>query len=101
MNCLVIVNDAPYGSERGYNGLRLADSLAKDETTKVSVFLMGGRSFVCRGRSGHTQRILQYRAHVEISRVEGPKRGGLRFLHGCPRHQAGGACGRRRAEFHG
>lgn len=41
MNCLVIVNDAPYGSERGYNGLRLADSLAKDETTKVSVFLMG------------------------------------------------------------
>ncbi len=25
---LVILNDVPYGSERSYNGLRLADSLA-------------------------------------------------------------------------
>jgi len=32
---LVILNDAPYGSERSHNGLRLADSLARKEAVKV------------------------------------------------------------------
>jgi len=41
MNYLIILNDPPYGTERSYNGLRLASSLAKDEQTSVSVFLMG------------------------------------------------------------
>ena len=40
MNVLVIVNDAPYGSERSYNGLRLATALANTEGTTVRVFLM-------------------------------------------------------------
>ena len=38
---LVILNDAPYGSERSYNGLRLADSLSRKEAVEVRVFLMG------------------------------------------------------------
>lgn len=38
---LVILNDAPYGSERSYNGLRLADSLARREGMEVRVFLLG------------------------------------------------------------
>jgi uncharacterized protein involved in oxidation of intracellular sulfur len=41
MKYLVILNDAAYGSERSYNGLRLATSLAKGEGTRVSVFLIG------------------------------------------------------------
>jgi uncharacterized protein involved in oxidation of intracellular sulfur len=41
VNYLIILNDAPYGSERSYNGLRLAGSLAKQDGTNVSVFLMG------------------------------------------------------------
>lgn len=41
MNYLIILNDAPYSSERSYNGLRLAGSLAKQGETNVSVFLMG------------------------------------------------------------
>lgn len=41
MNYLVILNDAPYGSERSYNGLRLAGSLAKQEGVTVAVFLIG------------------------------------------------------------
>ncbi|TAM79629.1 MAG: hypothetical protein EPN47_17660 [Acidobacteria bacterium] len=41
MKYLIVLNDAPYGSERSYNGLRLAGSLAKQEGTAVSVFLMG------------------------------------------------------------
>jgi uncharacterized protein involved in oxidation of intracellular sulfur len=41
MNYLIILNDPPYGTERSYNGLRLANSLAKGDGTSVSVFLMG------------------------------------------------------------
>lgn len=38
---LVILNDPPYGSERTYNGLRLAEELAKRAGEQVRVFLMG------------------------------------------------------------
>ncbi|SCK27717.1 uncharacterized protein involved in oxidation of intracellular sulfur [Variovorax sp. HW608] len=41
MKTLLILNDAPYGSERTYNGLRLAGALAKREGNEVRVFLMG------------------------------------------------------------
>ena len=41
MNYLVILNDAPYGTERSYNGLRLAGSIAKQEGETVCVFLIG------------------------------------------------------------
>ena len=40
MNYLIILNHAPYGSGRSYNGLRLAGSLARQDDTTVSVFLM-------------------------------------------------------------
>jgi uncharacterized protein involved in oxidation of intracellular sulfur len=38
---LITINDGPYGSERAYNALRLAGSLAKREGTDVRVFLVG------------------------------------------------------------
>src|SRR3990172_104281 len=41
MKYVMILNDAPYGSERTYNGLRLAASLAKSETESVFVFMTG------------------------------------------------------------
>ena len=41
MKTLFILNDAPYGSERSYNGLRLAGSLSKSEGEQVKVFLIG------------------------------------------------------------
>jgi uncharacterized protein involved in oxidation of intracellular sulfur len=37
---LVVLNDPPYGSERPYNGLRLAYALAKREQAQVRVFLL-------------------------------------------------------------
>ena len=40
MKVLLVLNDAPYGSERSYNGLRLALSLLKQEGVEVRVFLM-------------------------------------------------------------
>ncbi len=41
MNTLVILNDPPYGTERSYNGLRLAGSIAKRKENQVQVFLIG------------------------------------------------------------
>ena len=41
MKVLFILNGAPYGDERTYNGLRLAGALAKREQNDVRVFLMG------------------------------------------------------------
>lgn len=38
---LLILNDPPYGTERSYNGLRLAGSLAKRHGEQVRVFLIG------------------------------------------------------------
>lgn len=37
---LFIINDAPYGSERAYNALRLAGTLAGREGQQVRIFLM-------------------------------------------------------------
>jgi len=41
MKTLFVLNDAPYGSERTYNGLRLAGALSKQEGNAVRVFLIG------------------------------------------------------------
>jgi uncharacterized protein involved in oxidation of intracellular sulfur len=41
MKTLFLLNDAPYGTERSYNGLRLAGSLSKAEGEEVRVFLIG------------------------------------------------------------
>lgn len=41
MKTLLILNDSPYGTERSYNGLRLARALAKQPDQEVRVFLMG------------------------------------------------------------
>lgn len=38
---LLILNDPPYGTERSYNGLRLAGALSQREGEEVKVFLMG------------------------------------------------------------
>ena len=38
---LFIFNDAPYGSQRTFNGLRLAVSLARSSENKLQVFLLG------------------------------------------------------------
>ncbi len=42
MKVTIIVNDAPYGSERTYNALRLCDVLLKlEDDLELSVFLLG------------------------------------------------------------
>ncbi len=41
MKTLLILNDAPYGSERTYNGARLAGALSSQEEHEVKIFLIG------------------------------------------------------------
>ena len=38
---LMILNDPPYGTERSYNGMRLANAMAEGAGDAVKVFLMG------------------------------------------------------------
>jgi uncharacterized protein involved in oxidation of intracellular sulfur len=40
-NHLFVLNDAPYGTERSYNGLRLVNAVSKREDEEVRVFLVG------------------------------------------------------------
>lgn len=41
MNILIIINDAPYGTEKAFNALRLATQAQKDyPESRVTVFLM-------------------------------------------------------------
>jgi len=46
---LFILNDPPYGTERSYNGLRLAGALSKREGQHVKVFLMGDAASCAKG----------------------------------------------------
>ena len=41
MNALLILNDAPSGTDRSHNGLRLAQALVRADDTRVQVFLLG------------------------------------------------------------
>ena len=38
---LFILNDQPYGTERSYNGLRLAGALARRAGEEIKIFLIG------------------------------------------------------------
>lgn len=48
MKTLFILNDPPYGTERSYNGLRLAMALSKREGEDVRIFLIGDGSACAR-----------------------------------------------------
>ena len=63
MKYLFILNDPPYGTERSYNGLRLAKQLVKEKDTanEVHVFLLGD-AVVC---AKHGQSVPQGYYHLE------------------------------------
>ena len=50
MITLLILNDALYGSERTYNGARLAGSLAKQPDSEVRVFFIGDAEAAAHGK---------------------------------------------------
>ena len=64
MKTLFILNDAPYGSERSYNGVRLAGSLSKIEGEEVKVFLIGDAAVLRQGRPKGAGGFLQPPGHA-------------------------------------
>lgn len=52
MKTLFVLNDPPYGTERSYNGLRLAGALARREGEELRLFLMADAAGCA--RSGQT-----------------------------------------------
>ncbi len=85
MNVLLILNDPPYGTERSYNGLRLALALAKVEGTTVRVFLMADA--VACAKPGQTTPEGYYNIGRMLKGLTSQGRRGrhLRFVHGRPR----------------
>jgi sulfur relay (sulfurtransferase) complex TusBCD TusD component (DsrE family) len=85
-NTLVILNDPPYGTERDYNGLRLAGALAIRQREEVKVFLIGdavsGANAAQNVAHGH------YSSEVDAPRRRQTWRRnrGVRYVHGCARH---------------
>jgi uncharacterized protein involved in oxidation of intracellular sulfur len=67
MKTLFILNDAPYGSERSYNGVRLAGSLSKVAGEEVKVFLIGDAA-AC-GKGGQKVPEGFYNLQVMLNRV--------------------------------
>jgi uncharacterized protein involved in oxidation of intracellular sulfur len=62
MKTLFILNDAPYGSERTYNGLRLAGHISKQESNEVKVFLIGDGASSAR----RNQKVAQGFYNIEV-----------------------------------
>jgi sulfur relay (sulfurtransferase) complex TusBCD TusD component (DsrE family) len=59
MRILFILNDAPYGSEKAYNALRMAMTLQKEHPdVEIRIFSDGGRGHVCFAHPNNTARIL-------------------------------------------
>ena len=56
---LILINDAPYGTEKAYNALRLAMQIQKDyEGTDLCVFLMADAVTLCFAKSEYSQWVL-------------------------------------------
>ncbi len=67
MKTLFLINDGPYGSERSYNALRLAGTLAGKEGCEVKVFLIGDGA-VC-AKSGQKVPEGFYNVQVMLGKV--------------------------------
>ena len=83
---LIILNDAPYGSERTCNGLRLAGALAGAGGHDLRLFLLGDS--VVAAKAGQKVPSGYYSVEVMLGAVVrgGWQVGALRHLPGCPRH---------------
>jgi len=72
MKTLLILNDAPYGSERTYNGARLAGALTRQEGHEVKVFLIGDAA----AAAHHSQKVPAGFYNLEVMLGSVVKHGG-------------------------
>jgi uncharacterized protein involved in oxidation of intracellular sulfur len=67
MRALIIINDAPYGTERCYNALRVAHALQKQANAEVNLFLMADA--VAAARRGQKPPAGYYNIELMLKRV--------------------------------
>ena len=102
MKFLFVLNDPPYGTERTYNGLRLAHAMAKkDPEAQITVFLMADAVASAKRGSEDAGRLLQPRTHAEALRNRRAQAPALRNVHGCARAVRDGSHRRCAAQFDG
>jgi uncharacterized protein involved in oxidation of intracellular sulfur len=70
-NTLFVLNDPPYGTERSYNGLRLAVSLAKREGESVRIFLMGDAASCAKAGQKVPQGYYRLEAMLQVASRQG------------------------------
>jgi uncharacterized protein involved in oxidation of intracellular sulfur len=75
MRTLLIINDPPYGTERAYNGMRLANSLKKREGEEVRVFLMGDAASCAKAGQTLPQGYYSLERMLKVFRVKGGETG--------------------------
>jgi uncharacterized protein involved in oxidation of intracellular sulfur len=68
---LLILNDPPYGTERSYNGLRLAGTLSRREGEQVKVFLIGDAASCAKAH----QKVPQGYYNIEVMLRAAARRG--------------------------
>jgi uncharacterized protein involved in oxidation of intracellular sulfur len=68
---LVIVNDPPYGNERPYNALRLANALANREGQEVKLFLVGDAASCARAGQKVPEGYYNLERMLKIFRLKG------------------------------
>ena len=73
VNVLVALNDPPYGTERSYNGLHPAGSLAKQPDNQLQVFLIGDAASCAKAG----QKVPQGYYNLELMLRSVARRGGV------------------------
>jgi uncharacterized protein involved in oxidation of intracellular sulfur len=76
---LFIVNDAPYGSERAYNALRLAGALTSRENVAVRVFLMADAV----GCAKNLQKVPEGYYNIQLMLAKVIRKGGVALCGTC------------------
>lgn len=102
MKTLLVLNAAPYGDERIYNGLRLAHALHKhDPEGEVIIFLMADA--VMGAKAGQSTPSGYYNIEHMLGRVLSGKRARavVRNLHECSRPHGRRTSGRGHTQYDG
>jgi uncharacterized protein involved in oxidation of intracellular sulfur len=75
MRTLLIINDPPYGTERAFNGMRIANSLAKRDEQEVKVFLMGDAASCAKAGQSLPKGYYSLERMLKIFRAKGGETG--------------------------
>ncbi len=102
MNILILINDAPYGTEKAYNAFRLAMALQKDHSdVQINIFLMADAVGCGVPNQNTPQGYYNIERMIKSVVLKGGKIKACGTCAGCPGHQERPTCGWRGDKQHG